>query len=118
MPLDTLPQSIQLCILRIRALLADEIKGAGCQVICQRPGDRVNLALTVDDKPIAFNFISEDECQVAYERDPDACSSIDHFTRNWIQVARVKLKDNRSISEFSHQALSIAAHARAHRQLA
>jgi len=116
MPLENLARPIQRCVERIRSLLANEIQGATVQVICQRPGDRINLALTVDDKPIAFNFVSEDECQGAYDVDPESCSPIDHFTRNWIRVARVKLQDSRSVTDFSHQALALVAQARAARQ--
>lgn len=115
-PIDLLPKPIQLCLHRIRSLVADEIHGAAVQVLCRRPGDRINLALIVDEKPVAFNFISEDECQGAFDDDPGECSSIDHFTRNWIQVARVKLNDHRSISDFSNQARAAVARTRVVRQ--
>ncbi len=106
MSYENFPTPVQSCLKRIHALLAREIEGASIQVIGERPGDRINLALTVNDQPIAFNFISEDECRRAYDDDPSECSLIDHFTTNWIQVARVKMKDRRAISDLNLRAMN------------
>ncbi len=113
MTFEDFPKPIQTCLERIHSILAAQIEGASIQVLTQRPGDRINLALTVNDRPIAFNFVSEEECLLAFESDPQHCSPIDHFTENWIRVAQVKLKDNRSLADLSRHTISLLPHVHA-----
>lgn len=103
-PLRLFPAHIRRCVRRVLAVLAHEFPGVSIRVIHFQPGDRVTLLVSINDKPIAVNFILESECMGAYQIDRRHCEPIDHFTRNWIEVIRIKLGDKRSIEDISKRA--------------
>jgi len=100
---------VRRCLARIDSVIRKEIQGACIQVVSQGVGGRICLALVVHGHFVAMNFVSDAECREVYLQDMRECASIDNFTRNWIQVARVKLNDTRSLTEISRRARAMFA---------
>lgn len=100
---------VRRCLARIDSMMRKEIQGACIQVVSQGVGGRISLALVVHGHFVAMNFVSDAECREVYLQDANECASIDIFTRNWIQVARVKLNDTRSMTEISRRARAMFA---------